>query len=124
MTDMTPEQAQVPAAPLGDELPPAPVGEELPTAPVGEQRGEERKEQSAPRMPRLPIPGMPMPMPTGRAGRMLWWGGLAALAVFDIVEWPVALLVGAGSWVAEQYAKADERAERQREASEHMPFPG
>lgn len=56
-------------------------------------------------MPRLPLPGMPVGMPTGTAGRVLWWGGLAALAAFDIVEWPVAILAGAGSWVAEQYAK-------------------
>jgi hypothetical protein len=56
--------------------------------------------------PRLPLPGMPVDMPTGTAGRVLWWGGLAALAAFDVVEWPVAILVGAGSWVAEQYAKA------------------
>jgi hypothetical protein len=49
---------------------------------------------------------MPIGMPTGTQGRVLWWGGLAALAAFDVVEWPVAVLVGAGSWVAEQYVKA------------------
>ena len=76
-----------------------------------------------PHMPHLPLPGMPMGMPASTAGRVLWWGGLAALAAFDIVEWPVAVLVGTGSWVAEQYAKAaqSQRAEQQRQASSHMP---
>jgi hypothetical protein len=70
-------------------------------------------------MPRLlPVPGIHVGMPTGTPGRVLWWGGLAALAAFEIVDWPVAVLVGAGSWVAEQYAKAaqSQRAER-RQAS-------
>jgi hypothetical protein len=62
------------------------------------------------RGPELPLPGMHVGMPTGLPGRVLWWGGLAALAAFDVVDWPVAVLVGAGSWVAEQYAK--EAAER------------
>jgi len=57
-------------------------------------------------VPQLPLPGVHIGMPTGTPGRVLWWGGLAAVAAFDIVEWPVAVLVGAGSWVAEQYAKA------------------
>jgi hypothetical protein len=56
--------------------------------------------------PQLPLPGIPIRMPTGMPGRVLWWGGLAAVVAFDVVEWPVAVLVGAGSWVAEQYAKA------------------
>jgi hypothetical protein len=71
---------------------------------------EAARAQGEPRMPRLPLPGMPigMPiaMPAGMPGRVLWWGGLAAVAALDIVDWPVAVLVGAGSWVAERYAKA------------------
>jgi hypothetical protein len=58
------------------------------------------------RGPRLPLPGIHIGMPRGMPGRVLWWGGLAAIAAFDVVEWPVAVLVGAESWVAEQYAKA------------------
>jgi hypothetical protein len=38
---------------------------------------------------------------------MLWWGGLAALAAIEIIEWPVALVVGAGSVVAEGLARQD-----------------
>lgn len=76
-------------------------------------------------MPRLPLPGMPVAMPTGLPGRVLWWGGLAALAAFDVVEWPVAVIVGAGSWVAEQYAKTAAQGERtqQRQTGQHTPAP-
>jgi hypothetical protein len=56
-------------------------------------------------LPRVPVPRMP----TGKAGRVLWWGGLAAVAAVGVVDWPVAALVAAGSWVAEQYAKAGQR---------------
>jgi len=75
-------------------------------------RASEKKETQA-SVHRLPagthLPGVPavhLGMPTGTAGRVLWWGGLAAVAAAGIVDWPVAALVGAGSWVAEQYAKA------------------
>lgn len=77
-------------------------------------------------IPRLPLPRMPIEMPTGTQGRVLWWGGLAALAALEVVDWPVAVLVGAGSWVAEQYAKADishrsMKAEHDQQAAGHMP---
>lgn len=49
-------------------------------------------------------------MPQGTAGRVLWWGGLATVAAFGVVDWPVAALVAAGSWVAEQRAKQAELA--------------
>jgi hypothetical protein len=39
--------------------------------------------------------------------RLLWLGGLAALATIEIIEWPVALAVGAGSYVAERLARQD-----------------
>lgn len=78
-------------------------------------RGSEQEKEGTPvtvrRIPELPLPGVHLGMPTGLPGRVLWWGGLAALAAFDVVDWPVAVLVGAGSWVAEQYAK--EAAERE-----------
>jgi hypothetical protein len=82
-------------------------------------RGDERKKGTAVggvHPPQLPLPGVHIGMPTGLPGRVLWWGGLAALATFDVVEWPVAVLVAAGSWIAEQNAKAarDEASKRQR----------
>jgi len=55
-----------------------------------------------------PRPSLPMPrvrVPGGTAGNVLWWGGLAAVAAFGVVDWPVAALVAAGTWVAEQHAK-------------------
>ena len=98
-----------------------------PTATAGEERkdaGEERKDGGImQRMSQLPLPGagMAAAMPTGTPGRVLWWGGLTALAAFDIVEWPVAIVVGAGEWVAEQYAKSavrNQRADQWRAASD------
>jgi hypothetical protein len=46
--------------------------------------------------------------------RLLWWGGLAALAAIEIIEWPVALVVGAGSFVAERMAREDAQTTAQR----------
>ncbi len=77
----------------------------IPTARESEER-KESKPVTVRHGPQLPLPNIRIGMPTGAPGRVLWWGGLAALAAFDVVEWPVAVLVGAGSWVAEQYAKA------------------
>ena len=50
-------------------------------------------------------------LPSGTAGTVLWWGGLAAVAAVGIVDWPVAALVGAGTWVAEQHARQSQRAD-------------
>ncbi len=35
--------------------------------------------------------------------------GLAALATVGVIEWPVAAVVGAGSYVAERWARDDAR---------------
>lgn len=94
--------------------------EQTTTPPV--TAGDGHQGDAMPHMPRLVQPGMPVGMPSGIPGRVLWWGGLAALAVFDVVEWPVAILVGAGSWVAERYAKAAAaQREAQRQAGPPMP---
>ena len=34
------------------------------------------------------------------AKRLLWYGGLGALATIGILDWPVALVVGAGTLIA------------------------
>lgn len=49
---------------------------------------------------------------SGKTGRVLWLGGVTAVAALGVVEWPVAALVAAGAWVAEQYAKQDQQAEQ------------
>src|SRR5947209_20624623 len=53
----------------------------------------------------VPLPGMGNVDPL----RLLWLGGLAALATIEIIEWPVALAVGVGSVVAERLAREDVR---------------
>jgi hypothetical protein len=51
-----------------------------------------------------------LPLPGGLASemdpkRLLWLGGLAALVAIEVIEWPVALAVGVGSYVAERLAR-------------------
>jgi hypothetical protein len=53
---------------------------------------------------RIPLPGALMPNGAD-AKRLLWLGGLGALAVVGAIEWPVALAVGAGTVVAERHAR-------------------
>jgi hypothetical protein len=53
---------------------------------------------------RIPLPAALVPNGTD-AKRLLWIGGLGAAAVFGVLEWPVALAVGAGSLVAERLAR-------------------
>jgi hypothetical protein len=60
-----------------------------------------------PHIPAVHVPGLHMP--SGTAGNVLWWGGLATVAALGVVDWPVAALVAAGTWVAEQHAKAAQR---------------
>lgn len=50
----------------------------------------------------LPLPGMPTGVSTKR---ILWLGGLATLAAVEVIEWPVAMVIGAGTWVAERLAR-------------------
>lgn len=56
-------------------------------------------------------------LPGGTKGNLLWWGSLAALAALEIVDWPVAALVAAGSWVAEQHAKQQKQLKRAEAAA-------
>ena len=81
-----------------------------------ETQAEKETQAGVRHLPGVPhLPGMPhvpgVHVPTGTAGRVLWWGGLATVAAFGVVDWPVAALIGAGSWVAEQYAKAARQPE-------------
>jgi hypothetical protein len=82
------------------------------------------------RLPHLPVPRMPMPpmpplpsMPridmNERAGKVMWYGGLAALAVLGVIEWPVAAVVAAGSYVAERRAAARSNAQRRTARHAH-----
>ena len=62
----------------------------------------------------VPVPHVHMPVPNAMrsrlpdpaTNRLLWYGGLAGLAVLDVIAWPVAGVVAAGTYVAERSAKA------------------
>lgn len=65
-------------------------------------------------MPRIAmlerVPRPPMPPASSLPGRLIWVGGLGAVAAFGVIDWPVAAAVAAGTWVAEQRAREQRRA--------------
>jgi hypothetical protein len=61
-----------------------------------------------------PVPHPQLRMPSGIPGNVIWWGGLTALAAFGVVDWPVAAVVAAGTWVAQQQTKQSQRAQNTR----------
>lgn len=77
------------------------------------QRGKPRESHDGGFPVHLPHVGMP----GGTAGTVIWWGGLATVAALGIVDWPVAALVAAGTWVADQHAKQARQAQRSRAAA-------
>jgi hypothetical protein len=77
-------------------------------AKVPGQRGQDAPDRQVTGMSGMPAPGFRLP--GGTAGNVLWWGGLAALAALEIVDWPVAAVVAAGTWIAEQHVKRSMRA--------------
>ena len=58
--------------------------------------GEGRRAGKAHAELRIPLPGLGRPDP----GRLLWYGGLGALATIGVLEWPVAVVVGAATAIA------------------------
>lgn len=59
----------------------------------------------------IPTPSVGLPSLSSVPGRVLWLGGLGAFAAFGAIDWPVAVAVAAGTWVAEQRAKERLRQE-------------
>jgi hypothetical protein len=60
---------------------------------------------------RIPLPGLGRPDP----GRLLWYGGLGALATIGVLEWPVAVVIGAATAIAARSSgHQPEPAERRR----------
>ncbi len=51
----------------------------------------------------------PLPPVQLEPKRLLWLGGLAALGVVGVLEWPVVAVVGVGSYVAERFARDEMR---------------
>jgi hypothetical protein len=59
---------------------------------------------------RVGVAGLRLPMPAGVDGkRLLWFGGLGALATIGLLDWPVAVVVGAGSIIASRFARDEQR---------------
>ena len=83
------------------------------TAEQPEHDAPPRTTPSLPSLPSLPLPGRPFGVDPKR---LLWYGGLAALATVGVLEWPVAAVVGVGSYVAERMAR-DDAARAAREPS-------
>jgi hypothetical protein len=56
---------------------------------------------------RIPLPHLSMPnVGDIDAKRMLWYGGLGAMATIGILDWPVALVVGTGTVIAARSRRA------------------
>lgn len=58
--------------------------------------GEARRTGKARAELRIPLPRVSRP----DRGRLLWYGGLGALATIGVLEWPVAVVVGAATAIA------------------------
>jgi hypothetical protein len=66
-------------------------------------------------LPELDLHRLRLPQVPEHGGkRLVWFAGLGALAAVGILEWPVALVVGAGSVVAERFARAASQAPEQQ----------
>ena len=58
------------------------------------------------RPPQVGLPGL-----SSVPGRVLWLGGLGAFAALGAIDWPVAIAIASGTYVAEQRAKERLRQE-------------
>ncbi|WP_090947188.1 hypothetical protein [Nonomuraea jiangxiensis] len=52
-----------------------------------------------------------------RPDHLVYYGGLAALAAFEVIEWPVAAAIGAGLVVAERSGRRRGEVREQRPSS-------
>lgn len=62
---------------------------------------------------KLRAPGLGLPNMNSVPGRVLWLGGLGTLAALGALDWPVAVAIAAGTWVAEQRARERLRQEQE-----------
>jgi hypothetical protein len=72
---------------------------------------DEHQEQASRQHTLMPVLRRSVSMLRGMPDIVIWWRGLAALAVSGVVDWPVVALVVAGTWVADQ--QADQAGRRQ-----------
>lgn len=74
------------------------------SAGMGAPAAGQQAQVTLPALP--PIPSLSqLPPVTIEPKRLLWLGGLAALGVVGVLEWPVVAVVGVGSYVAERFAR-------------------
>lgn len=77
------------------------------------KEGAAGQSPSAPGKVTITLPSLanlpPLPPVQMEPKRLLWLGGLAALGVIGVLEWPVVAVVGVGSYVAERFAKDEIR---------------
>lgn len=60
-------------------------------------------------------PSIRLPNMNSVPGSVLWLGGLGTLAALGALDWPVAIAIAAGTWVAEQRARERLRQEQEAE---------
>lgn len=81
--------------------------------------GIEGRRIPLPRMglPHVPTPRVPVPeavssrLPKSNKEKLVWFGGLAGMAALGVINWPVAGVVAAGTFIAERGAKVAVREE-------------
>jgi len=73
---------------------------------------EGRQGGSARAQLRLPLPDLGRPDPAG----LLWYGGLGALAVIGVLDWPVAVVIGAATAIAARSSGDHSQPVEQRRA--------
>lgn len=95
-------------------------------ATVAEATGQETSEQSRLKIPvihtSVQVPAIGLPDLSSVPGRVLWLGGLGAFAALGAIDWPVAVAIAAGTWVAEQRAK--ERLRQEQEVRQEQEARG
>lgn len=112
----TPEQAAASQTkPAEAETPPAPPKLEAAVLERAEPEPEREPEERTPGLePAAPVvrPTAPRPVAEKKpsvvpviAKHAVWFGGLAALGVVGVLEWPVVAAVGVGTIVAERFGR-------------------
>ncbi len=86
---------------------------------VQEEAQEQAQERGGVTIPVLhttvrPPVSIALPSWNSVPGRVMWLGGLGAFAALGAIDWPVAVAIAAGTWVAEQRAKERLREEEAR----------
>ncbi|WAL68320.1 hypothetical protein ORV05_11310 [Amycolatopsis cynarae] len=128
------ERAATTSAPTPEPTP-APTAETAPpkTAPAGGDHGRTATVNlpfvtAQFRVPEFHLPGitggdMTAAAQTARSflpppRQMLYYGGLALMAVFDVIEWPVAAAIGIGAAIVGRGGESEHPAPRPRQSPE------